>query len=83
MNLPGFEVAGEDRVFYPAEAVEDWNLHTVTVSSDKVPEIKAVRYCFKNFAIGKIKDMYGMPLIPFRTDDWDDAASITVAHNEP
>lgn len=83
MNLPGFEVAGEDRVFYPAEAVEDWNLHTVTVSSDKVLEVKAVRYCFKNFAIGKIKDMYGMPLIPFRTDDWDDAASITVAHNEP
>lgn len=73
MNLQGFEVAGEDRVFYPAEATEDWNARTVTVSSDKVKDIKAVRYCFNNFAIGTLKDMNGMPLIPFRTDDWDDA----------
>ena len=74
-GAPGFEVAGEDRVFYPAHATEDWNAHTVTVSGDKVNDIKAVRYCFKNFAIGKVKDMYGMPLIPFRTDNWDDAKS--------
>lgn len=77
MVLPGFEVAGEDRVFYPAHATEDWNEHTVTVSSDKVKNIKAVRYCFKNFAIGEVKDMFGVPLIPFRTDDWDDAVSGT------
>ncbi|MDE6335438.1 MAG: sialate O-acetylesterase [Muribaculaceae bacterium] len=71
MNLPGFEVAGEDQVFYPAVATEDWNYpYTVTVSSDKVKDIKAVRYCFKNFAIGQLKDMYGLPLIPFRTDNW-------------
>lgn len=70
-DLPGFEVAGEDRVFYPAKATEDWNWpYTVTVSSDKVKDIKAVRYCFKNFAIGQLKDMYGLPLIPFRTDNW-------------
>lgn len=70
-DLPGFEVAGEDQVFYPAKAVEDWNWpYTVTVSSDKVKDIKAVRYCFKNFAIGQLKDMYGLPLIPFRTDNW-------------
>lgn len=75
MTLPGFEVAGEDRVFYPAHATEDWNEHTVTVSSPDVKDIKAVRYCFKNFAIGKIKDMFGMPLIPFRTDNWDNAVS--------
>lgn len=73
MNLKGFEVAGADRIFYPATATEDWNARTVTVSSDKVPDIKAVRYCFNNFAIGTLKDMYGMPLVPFRTDDWDDA----------
>lgn len=83
MILPGFEVAGEDRVFYPAVATEDWNEHSVTVSSDKVPDIKAVRYCFKNFAIGQVKDMFGLPLIPFRTDDWDEVVSTSVAHNEP
>lgn len=73
MNLQGFEVAGDDRIFYPAKATEDWNERTVTVSSDKVKDIKAVRYCFNNFAIGSLKDMYGMPLIPFRSDNWDDA----------
>ena len=73
MNLPGFEVAGEDRIFYPATATEDWDARTVTVTSDKVSDIKAVRYCFHNFAIGQLKDMNGMPLIPFRTDKWDDA----------
>lgn len=25
-----------------------------------------------NFAIGKVKNMYGMPLVPFRTDDWSE-----------
>lgn len=81
MNLPGFEVAGADKVFYPATATEDWNERTVTVSSDKVKDIKAVRYCFKNFAVGRMKDMYGMPLIPFRTDDWDDAKRAPVTEN--
>ena len=71
MDLPGFEVAGEDRVFYPAKATEDWNTYKVTVSSDKVKDIKSVRYCFKNFAIGQLKNMMGLPLIPFRTDNWE------------
>lgn len=71
MDLPGFEVAGEDKVFYPAKAEEDWNTYKVTVSSDKVKDIKSVRYCFKNFAIGQLKNMMGLPLIPFRTDDWE------------
>ena len=74
-------MAGADKVFYPATATEDWNERTVTVSSDKVKDIKAVRYCFKNFAVGRMKDMYGMPLIPFRTDDWDDAKRAPVTEN--
>ena len=41
------------------------------MTSDEVPEIKAVRYCFRNFAIGKVKNLMGMPLIPFRTDNWE------------
>lgn len=71
MDLPGFEVAGEDRIFYPAKATEDWNTYKVTVTSDKVNDIKSVRYCFKNFAPGQLKNMMGLPLIPFRTDNWE------------
>jgi sialate O-acetylesterase len=69
--LEGFEVAGADQVFYPATANEVWNDRTVVVSSDKVEKIEAVRYNFKNFAVGKVFDMMGMPLVPFRTDDWN------------
>lgn len=69
--LEGFEVAGDDHIFYPADATEDWNTRQIIVTSDKVKDIKAVRYCFRNFAIGKVKNMYGLPLVPFRTDDWD------------
>lgn len=69
--LEGFEVAGDDKVFYPADATEDWNTRQIIVNSDKVMDIKSVRYCFRNFAIGKVKNMYGMPLVPFRTDNWE------------
>ena len=70
-DLPGFEVAGEDRVFHPATAEVDRNGYTITVSSPEVSDIQSVRYCFKNFAIGKIHDSYGLPLVPFRTDNWE------------
>ncbi|MDE6331429.1 MAG: sialate O-acetylesterase, partial [Muribaculaceae bacterium] len=60
-NLEGFEVAGDDRVFHPAIAEIDRDGLTITVSSPDVADIKAVRYCFRNFAIGKIHDMLGMP----------------------
>lgn len=70
-DIKGFEVAGEDRIFHPATAVEDWDKFTITVSSPEVSDIKSVRYCFRNFAIGTLKDMLGLPLIPFRTDNWE------------
>lgn len=71
LDLKGFEVAGEDRVFHPATASEDWNTYTVTVTSPEVSDIKAVRYCFRNFSPGTLHDMVGLPLVPFRTDDWE------------
>lgn len=70
-NLEGFEIAGEDHIFYPAQAQIDRNRLSITVSAPEVTDIKSVRYCFKNFAIGKIHDMLGMPIVPFRTDNWD------------
>ncbi len=68
--LEGFEVAGEDKVFHPADAKELWYNRAIEVSSTKVSDIKAVRYCFKNFSIGGIHNLKGLPLVPFRTDDW-------------
>ncbi len=69
--LDGFEVAGADMVFHPANARELWYQHAIEVSSDKVDDIKSVRYCFKNFAIGSVQNLRGLPLLPFRTYNWD------------
>ena len=62
-----FEVAGEDRVFYPAKA---WIARSkMKVKSDKVKKPVAVRYAFKDFVVG---DVYheDLPLSSFRSDDW-------------
>ena len=41
-DIEGFEVAGEDKVFHPAKAVEDWDKFTITVSSPEVRDRKSV-----------------------------------------
>lgn len=70
-SLEGFEVAGEDRVFHPADEVRvDKRNWQVVVSSDKVPNPVAVRYCFRNFQLGNLTGANELPAVPFRTDDW-------------
>lgn len=70
-NIEGFEVADSDRKFYPAKATADRDKNIIKISCDSIEKIEAVRYCFKNFSIGKLHSTNGMPLMPFRTDDWD------------
>lgn len=73
----GFEIAGEDRVFHPAEAVAVhkgyWFSKKVCVWSEEVPNPVAVRYAFTNLP-GELNltNTLGLPAYPFRTDDWDD-----------
>lgn len=70
-DIEGFEVAGEDRVFHPADRVRvikgKWQ---VAVSSEKVPHPVAVRYCFRNFRLGNLTGANELPTVPFRTDNW-------------
>lgn len=66
LNL--FEIAGKDKIFYPAKAVIFRN--TVLVSSPKVKEPLAVRYAFKDFVIGELFNTEGLPASSFRTDNW-------------
>lgn len=70
-EIDGFEVAGENRKFYPAKASADRNTNFIKISCDSVDKIESVRYCFKNFAIGRLHSNWGLPLMPFRTDNWD------------
>ncbi|MBQ6229451.1 MAG: sialate O-acetylesterase [Prevotella sp.] len=62
-----FEIAGADKVFYPAEA---WVLRNrVYVHSDKVKAPVAVRYAFRDWVEGDLMHD-GLPVSSFRTDDW-------------
>ena len=71
-DLEGFEIAGEDKVFYPADA-KIVNRKEVFVKSDKVPNPVAVRYAWRNWVIGTLYDTNLLPASSFRTDNWDDA----------
>ena len=63
-----FEVAGADKVFYPAQALITNN--GVTVSAPQVKQPVAVRYAFKDFITGDLFSNEGLPVSSFRTDDW-------------
>lgn len=70
-GMEGFEVAGADRQFHKARA---WFVkgRGIAVSCPEVKAPVAVRYCFRNFSLGNVANMGGLPLLPFRTDDWDE-----------
>jgi sialate O-acetylesterase len=63
-----FEIAGSDKVFKPARVKIDGN--TVLVSSKEVKTPVAVRFSFSNDGIGNLFSKEGLPVAPFRTDDW-------------
>ena len=70
-ELKGFEVAGEDRVFHPAEAkiAKDRKSVEVTIP-EGVGTPASIRYAFHNFAEGNLTSTWNIPAGPFRTDDW-------------
>jgi sialate O-acetylesterase len=63
-----FTMAGEDQVFYPAQARIDGD--EIVVTCDKVRRPVAVRYAFTNFAVTNLENGAGWPVVPFRTDSW-------------
>lgn len=69
-DIEGFEAAGDDGVFYPAKVwASNTESHTVLkLTCEKVPVVKNVRYCFKNFVVGKLHNSRQQPIVPFRTD---------------
>lgn len=64
-----FYVAGDDHVFYPADAkiVGD----NVVLSSAKVVKPIAIRYAFTNGPVTNFENKAGLPALPFRTDEWE------------
>lgn len=66
-NLTGFRIAGANGNFQTAQAVLEGNI--IRVSSPEVPQPKAVRYLWENYAEASIFNSAGFPMPPFRYGD--------------
>ena len=65
----GFTIAGEDRVFVPATArIVAGN--NIEVWSDNVQNPVSVRYAWADNPVCNVQNTAGLPMTPFRTDDW-------------
>jgi len=69
-EVNGFEIAGPDKVFYPAQATIHRDPICIKLTADQVPNPVAVRYGFKNYFQGTLYNNYGLAAHPFRTDNW-------------
>ncbi len=68
VTVRGFELAGEDRRFFPATASISGD--SVVLISDDVPAPVAIRYAWRNAPEATLSNGAGLPAAPFRTDDW-------------
>ena len=68
-TLNGFTICGEDGYFYPARASIVGN-DKIVVTADKVTKPIAVRFAWKNFPVANVYNKEGLPVVPFRTDDF-------------
>lgn len=69
LAVRGFSLAGDDRVFHPAEARIERD--AVIVRSARVPKPRAVRYAWsENPQEADLVDREGTPVAPFRSDGW-------------
>ena len=68
-TLNEFYIAGADKDFVPANAKIEKN--SVIVWSKNVKTPVAVRFAFRNGAQPNLFSKEGLPVNPFRTDNWD------------
>ncbi len=68
--LTHFAIAGEDKLFTPAEAEIDLTGKTVIVQADGVKKPVAVRFGWDHTAAPNLMNKEGLPASPFRTDSW-------------
>lgn len=69
-NFTGFEIAGADGVYYPAEFAfggSDSNRNTIILCNEKVKNPVFARYAWYNYGPVRVYGKNGLPLAPFRT----------------
>ena len=80
-KLMGFEIAGQDQRFFPAEA--EIAGAEVVLSSSHVGKPVAARYAWANDPKCNLYNKVGLPAPPFRSDDWTVATQGTVRTEAP
>ena len=65
----GFAIAGEDQKFVWAQA-KIISSNEMEVWSDEISDPVAVRYAWANNPVCNMYSRDGLPMTPFRTDDW-------------
>ncbi|GHU99724.1 9-O-acetylesterase [Bacteroidia bacterium] len=71
-SIRGFEVAGDDKVFHPADKIRfSKDRKSITVGCSKVAKVASVRYAYNNVPDANLSNTYGLPAFPFRTDTWE------------
>ncbi len=65
----GFHIAGQDREWHRAEG-EVVGENKVRVWSDEEEAPVAVRYAWADNPVANLGNREGLPVVPFRTDDW-------------
>lgn len=68
-SAAGFELAGEDKVFYPANAV--LGKGSITLTSAEVNKPQYVRYLWTNYGPVNLYGTNGIPVAPFRSASSD------------
>lgn len=63
-----FLIAGADKEFLPATVKIEKD--RLVVFNPKIKEPVAIRFSFSNTAVSNIFSKEGLPIAPFRTDDW-------------
>lgn len=69
----GFEIAGDDRVYHPAEARIDGE--TLLVRAPAVPAPRHARYAWTGLPAVNLVNRDGLPAVPFRTENLPSPAS--------
>jgi len=68
-NLQGFAICGADKKWFWAKG-KITNKDTIKISADQVKAPIAVRYAWADNPLCNVHSKNGLPLTPFRTDDF-------------
>lgn len=64
-----FLIAGSDQNFLPADVKLEKD--RIVVSNKQIPDPVAVRFSFSNTGMSNLFNKEGLPITPFRTDNWE------------